>query len=115
MTNNIVADLAEKFTRLGTGTSYGAPVTVDGVEIIPVAIGSFGFGAGEGEADGGSSKTGEGEGGGGGGISLPIGAYVKGPEGVRFEPNVIALLTVATPLVWVIGHALKTVIRAFKK
>lgn len=108
---NLVSTLADKFIKLGTGTSYGDPVTVDGVEILPVAVGSFGFGAGD-VAD---SAAQQGEGGGGGGISIPVGAYIKTREGLTFEPNVIALLTVVTPVIWVSGHVLVRVIRALKK
>ena len=33
----------------------------------------------------------------------------------RFEPNVIALLAVSVPFVWVAGRALARIIRALKK
>ena len=51
---------------------------------------------------------GQGSGGGGGGISIPLGAYVGKRGEVRFEPNLIGLILVATPFIWVIGQALRS-------
>ena len=106
---NLVEKIADSVGSLGVKRSYGDPVTVDGVEIIPVALTWYGFGAG-------SDDSAEAGGGGGGGASIPIGVYSTGPDGtVRFEPNLIALLWVAIPLTWVGGHAFARVIRALKK
>ncbi len=55
------------------------------------------------------------EGGGGGGVSVPVGVYVRREEGLRFEPNIVTLLVVAVPFVWVAGRALTRIIRALKK
>ena len=63
---------------------------------------------------GGASGDG-GEGGGGGGVSVPVGVYVRREEGLRFEPNIVTLLVVAVPFVWVAGRALTRIIRALKK
>jgi hypothetical protein len=93
----------------GVKAAYGEPVTLDGVEIIPVALVHFGFGAG---SDGTNDEAG---GGGGGGMSVPIGAYVSGPDGPTFRPNAIALLWVLIPLTWVGGKALTSVVKALKK
>jgi len=71
----------------------------------------YGFGGGEGD----SAESGTGSGGGGGGMSLPIGAYVKSGGSLRFEPNVISLLAVGIPFVWVAGKAISRVIRAVKR
>lgn len=109
---NLVERLSENMNSLGVKRSYGDPVTIGGVETVPVALVWFGFGGGGGE-DG--EGKGSGEGGGGGGASIPIGAYVGGPDGARFEPNAIALLVVLIPLTWVSGKAMARVIRALKR
>lgn len=108
---NLVLKLAENISSIGVKSAYGEPVEIDGVKIVPVALVQFGFGAGEdGEADG----AGPG-GGGGGGLSVPIGAYVTENGKARFEPNLIALLAVGIPFVWVAGHTVARVIRALKR
>ena len=112
----LVLDLAGTVSGVGVKTSYGETVDIDGTKVIPVALGGYGFGGGSGSAGGdvGKELQGEGSGGGGGGISIPLGAYVGRRGDVRFEPNLIGLLLVATPLVWVTGKALKAIIRALK-
>ena len=89
---NIVEKIAQQVTSVGAKASYGEPVTVGGVELVPVALVWFGFGGGSDEAEQG--------GGGGGGASIPIGAYVRGPNGARFVPNPVALATALAPIVW---------------
>jgi hypothetical protein len=37
----------------------------------------------------------------------PLGAYIGKQGQVRFDPNLIGLILVATPFVWVTGKALK--------
>jgi len=107
---NLVDKIAEAVRTIGIKVSYGDPVSVDGSEIVPVAIGWFGFGGGsDGEAEN------EAGGGGGGGASIPIGAYVKSGASARFEPNIVALAAVLIPLTWVTGKALSSIIRALKK
>ena len=103
--------LADISRTAGVRSAYGDPVQVDGVTLIPVALVYYGFGGGEGD----STATGSGSGGGGGGASLPIGAYVKSGTTARFEPNVISLLAVGIPFLWVAGKALSRVIRALKR
>lgn len=103
--------LADISRTAGVRSAYGDPVQVDGVTLIPVALVYYGFGGGEGD----STATGNGSGGGGGGASLPIGAYVKSGTTARFEPNVISLLAVGIPFLWVAGKALSRVIRALKR
>lgn len=109
---NIVERLAETAANNGVRVAYGEKITVDGVELVPVALAAFGFGGGEGEAEGGN---GEGSGGGGGGYAIPVGAYVGGVDGVKFRPNLIALLAVSIPVVCSTGWALSRIIRALKK
>ncbi len=103
--------LAEISRSAGVKTAYGDPVQVDGISLVPVALVYYGFGGGEGD----SAESGKGSGGGGGGMSLPIGAYVKSGGSLRFEPNVISLLAVGVPFVWVAGKAISRVIRALKR
>jgi len=105
---NIVEKLAESVKSLGITANYGDPVTLDGVEMVPVSLVYFGFG-------GGSDASGDGGGGGGGGVSVPIGAYVGGGAGARFQPNLIALIAVSIPATLVAGKALSIIIRALKK
>ncbi|MCU1446743.1 hypothetical protein [Cryobacterium sp.] len=86
---------------------------------MPVALVGFGFGGGEGSGDvpddlDGPMGRGEGSGGGGGGYAIPIGAYVGGPGGLQFRPNLIAVLVVAVPVVTATGLALAQIIGAFR-
>ncbi|HAN24484.1 MAG: hypothetical protein CMH36_09885 [Microbacterium sp.] len=104
---NFVLDLGKQVANFGVKASYGEPHDLDGVTVIPVAIAWAGFG-------GGSDTEGNG-GGGGGGYSVPVGAYVRRGDDLRFEPNLVSLLAVAIPLVFVSGRALSRVIRALKK
>lgn len=104
---NIALELGRQSVSFGVRSAYGEQQEVDGVRIIPVALSWSGFG-------GGSDETGNG-GGGGGGCAVPIGAYIRHGDDIRFEPNVVALLTVAIPFIWVAGRALTRVIRALKK
>jgi uncharacterized spore protein YtfJ len=104
---NIAVELGKASANLGVTSAYGEPQEIDGERFVPVAVTWTGFG-------GGSDEAGNG-GGGGGGFSAPIGAYVRREGQLRFEPNLIALLTVAVPFVCVAGHALNKLIRALKK
>jgi uncharacterized spore protein YtfJ len=109
---NLALKLAENARSFGVTTAFGDPIQVEGVTLVPVAYVQYGFGAG-GDAD---TSEGDGAGGGGGGgMSIPVGAYVKYGDTVRFEPNVIALLCVGIPFVWVAGKALARIIRALKR
>lgn len=115
--SNIVETLSERMTSAaGTKLSYGDKVTIGGVEAIPVALVSFGFGGGAGDMQREDEHdAGSGTGGGGGGMSVPVGIYVPGPSGPRFVPNLIALLVVSIPLVWIAGSSLPKIVRALKK
>lgn len=106
---NIAVSLADTVTSAGAATIYGDPVTVDGVSLVPVALRWFGFGGGSGSEDGQEG------GGGGGGAVIPIGAYIKDDLGLRFQPNVVSVIAVGIPFVWVTGKALARIIRALKK
>ncbi|QTE28127.1 hypothetical protein [Pengzhenrongella sicca] len=116
---NLTEKLAQSVSSWGTKLTYGETTIVGGHELVPVALVAFGFGAGEGAGempDGGDSPAsrGEGSGGGGGGYAVPIGAYVGGPGGLKFQPNLIALVVVAVPLVSAVGVALAQIIRALR-
>ena len=110
---NISLKLAETITSSGIKSVYGEPIVVDGTTIVPVAAPQFGFGgagapapAHDEEAPGGA---------GGGGVAIPFGAYISDETGVRFRPNLITLLAVGIPFVWVAGHAWSRIIRALKR
>lgn len=112
-----VEKLAASAPSWGAKLAFGDPVTVGGHEVVPAALVVFGFGGGGGSGkwpERGSVPQGEGEGsgGGGGGYALPIGAYVGGPGGLRFRPNIVALAIVSAPLVSAVGWALARIITA---
>jgi uncharacterized spore protein YtfJ len=90
--------------------AYGEQQDVDGTKLVPVALTYYGFGGGS-EGDGDDAPSG----GGGGGVSIPVGAYIKTDEGLRFDPNLISLIAVAIPFIWVSGKALAGLIKALKK
>lgn len=103
---NIALELGKQAASFGVKSAYGVPQDVDGVSITPVALTISGFAGGNAEP---------GEGGAGGGIAVPVGVYVRREEGLRFEPNIVTLLVVAGPFVWIAGRALTRIIRALKK
>ena len=103
---DIALELGKQTASFGVRSAYGDPVDVDGVSVTPVALTMTGFAGGS--AD-------QGEGGTGGGVAVPLGVYVRREEGLRFEPNLVTLLAVAIPFVWVAGRALSRIIRALKK
>jgi hypothetical protein len=121
MTENrdIVQRLADAVPGWGARVAYGEKTSIDGKEMIPVAIATFGFGAGEGSGEGTGdlpadsttafNGTGEGSGGGGGGFALPIGAYVSRNGELEFEANPVAVLVAATPVVVGIAAAVACV------
>lgn len=98
----------------GTKIAFGESVTVDDHDVVPAALVVFGFGGGGGSstAHQGAAPEGEGSGGGGGGWVLPLGAYVAGPDGPRFQPNPVALIVASVPLVTVAGWALARILTA---
>lgn len=95
----------------GVRLAYGEPVELGGERVVPVAFWAGGAGGGEGHDESG----GGGEGAGYGGVALPLGVYVGDAYGVRFRPNLIALLAVLTPLSLVAGWALPRLIKALKR
>ena len=109
---NLALKLAENARSIGVKSVYGEPIELDGVTLVPVAIVKYGFAAGGG---GGDDEAADAGGGVGVGVSMPIGAYISSGGTVRFEPNVISLLMVGIPFVWVAGKALARVTRALKR
>ncbi|UWF78503.1 MULTISPECIES: hypothetical protein [Microbacterium] len=104
---HIALELGRSAASFGVKSAYGEPQQVDGAEFTPVALTLTGFGGGNMDDSAG--------GGGGGGVAIPLGVYVRREEGLRFEPNFVSLLAVATPFVWIAGRALSRIIRALKK
>lgn len=104
---NLAVELGKQTASLGVTSVYGEQQDVDGVRMVPVALTWSGFGAGEDESGNG--------GGGGGGVAIPLGAYVRRNDDLRFEPNVVSILAVGIPFVWVAGRALARIIRALKR
>ncbi|MDN4644374.1 hypothetical protein [Arthrobacter sp. PsM3] len=133
-----LSSLAEAFKNVGVSRAYGPAVTVEGEELIPVALVSFGFGGGQsagggdaagrkavggnavaGNAAGNAPLDGSPEnaaGGGGGGFVLPLGVYCRGRNGrVAFRPNSIAVLAGLVPLVCAVGIAVRGALRALHR
>jgi hypothetical protein len=108
---NLALKLADNARAQGVQSVYGDPIQIDGVTIVPVAIVQYGFGGGGDDSDSAAASSG----GGGGGASIPVGAYEKHGNTVRFEPNIISLIAVSIPFVCVTGMALARIIRAAKR
>lgn len=108
---------------MGVARSYGPVMRIDGEELIPVALVSFGYGGGSSGTGPGAAAQGTGPGadpgaagGGGGGIMLPLGVYGRGRSGrVEFRPNTVAVLAGLTPLVSALGFAVRGVIRTLRR
>ena len=105
---NTFESLVDTFKNMGVTRAYGTPVAVDGQEMVPVALVTFGFGGGS-ELEEGAS------GGGGGGMVLPLGVYVTENGRPVFRPNTIAVLACLVPLVGAAGVALRRAIAATRK
>ena len=122
-----LSSFAGTFKDVGVSRAYGPAVTVDGEELIPVALVSFGFGGGgssgpapAGTAAGGIDAEGKDDGaaagGGGGGFVLPLGVYCRGRDGrVAFRPNSVAVLAGLVPLVWAVGFSVRGVLRTVRR
>lgn len=104
---NLAFELGKQSASLGVTSAYGEQQDVDGVRIVPVALSWSGFGAGE-DTDGNG-------GGGGGGVAIPLGAYIRRGDDLHFEPNLVSLVAVAIPFIWVAGRTLSRIIRALKR
>ena len=116
---NPLDSLTASVPSWGAKLAFGDRTTIGGQEVIPAALVVFGFGGGTGsgrwpEHDAVPEGQGEGSGGGGGGYALPIGAYVVGPDGLKFRPNLVAVIILCVPLVTAAGWAMARVITAVK-
>ncbi len=101
------SSLVDAFKNVGVSRAYGAPVQLDGKEVIPVALVSFGFGGGSAPA---TDDAPAGAGGGGGGFVLPLGVYTRGRGGgIVFRPNPVAMLLGLAPVVCAAGLSLRGV------
>ena len=113
---NITEKLADTVPDRGVKIAYGEKIVVGGTEMVPVAFVSYGFGGGtmDGKGNMGSDKDADmtGDGAGGGGVAIPVGAYIGGPDGLRFHPNPITSAWVSIPLVAVLGWAISKIARA---
>lgn len=112
-----IESLTKSAPSWGAKMAFGETIDVGGRQVTPAALVIFGFGGGGGSGkwpQRGSLPEGEGEGsgGGGGGYVLPIGAYVNGPNGPKFQPNPVAMIIVSVPLVSAAGWALARIITA---
>jgi len=103
--------LAARVPEFGVRLAYGAPASVGGEEMLPVALVSYGFGAGEG-TDGDAEPEMSGSGGGGGGLAVPVGVYVRRHGRVVFRPNAVALLACAAPVILALGAGVAAIVRA---
>jgi len=116
----ITERIAGEVPGWGARLSYGEARTVAGAELVPVAFVAFGFGAGDLGAGHDAPKAGDagevasstGEGGGSGGVSIPLGAYIAGPDGLRFRPNPVVLLALGIGVIGAFGVALGVVVAA---
>lgn len=114
---NPIETLTKSLPSWGAKIAFGESITVGGRDVLPAALVVFGFGGGGGagkwiQRESTSGNESEGSGGGGGGYALPIGAYVDGPNGPKFQANPVALMIVSVPLVTAAGWALARIIAA---
>lgn len=105
-TQTTTSRLADSVSRRGVGLAYGDTRTIDGVELVPVAFVTYGFGASDEPTDD------QAAGGGGGGMAVPFGAYVGGPNGLRFRPNTIVVLTMSVLVISAVGSAIARIVKA---
>jgi len=86
--NLIKTTLGEIEKVLSTKTVVGEPLTIEGINLIPLISAGFGFGAGGGSGKGEAKQKGEGTGGGAGGGAWvkPVAVIIVSKEGVKVEP-----------------------------
>jgi hypothetical protein len=96
---SLTQSLAEGVSSRALSLAFGATQNVEGADLVPVALVTYGFGASDASPQWGS-------GGGGGGVVVPLGVYVKGRNGLRFRANPIVVLTVVVPPLTMAGWLL---------
>jgi len=104
----ITRGLAAGVPNRGISLAVGDPRKVDGVDLVPVAFVTYGFGALDESARLGS-------GGGGGGVAIALGAYAVEEGSLKFRPNTIAMLSLAIPVIGMLGLAISMIIKALKR
>ena len=127
---NLPAEVFGNLKSILGSTVHGEPVRVGDRTVIPVAFVTCGAGGGQdgrglnatagegvsaGGTSGGEASPGGASGGGGGGLAIPLGAYIAGPDGVKFDPNPVPLVLAAAPVVCVIGVAITQVVKAWRR
>ena len=122
--SNPIESMTASVPSWGARLAFGESTTLAGHEVVPAALVIFGFGGGGGSGtwpdrasgpEGQGPGQGEGSGGGGGGYVLPLGAYVGGPNGLKFQANPVTLVIASVPLLTAAGWALVRIITALKK
>ena len=116
---NLPAEVFGNLKSILGSTVHGEPVRVGDRTVIPVAFVTCGAGGGQDgrgkDASISGEASGEASGGGGGGIAIPLGAYIAGPDGVKFDPNPIPLVLAAAPVVCVVGWAITHIVKAWRR
>lgn len=102
---DITLHLRELSASIGVNAAYGEARTVDGQELVPVALVTGGFGSGDDEGRIGA---------GAGGVCVPVGAYVRRGDRLHFAPNPVIALAVGVPFAYATGRALVSVIRTLR-
>jgi uncharacterized spore protein YtfJ len=83
----LAGEIGEVFGRAArVDTVFGAPVTQDGLSVVPVARARWGFGGGRRFKPGDQGERGEGMGGGGGMRVDPVGIVVIRGDDAEFRP-----------------------------
>lgn len=103
----ITRGLAAGVPDRGIGLTVGDVRTIGGMDLLPVALVSYGFGALD------ESRR-FGAGGGAGGVAIPFGAYCVVDGSLRFRPNTIVLGSLLIPIIGTLGLAVSMVVRAIK-
>lgn len=78
--------------RFVSGRLFERPLELEENQILPVYYAVSGFGSAE------ADTIIDAEASGGGGMAIPLGAYVREGEQIRFRPNPISLSIVLLPL-----------------
>jgi len=100
----ITETLASGVPGRATGLAYGPPQELLSSQLVPVALVTYGFG-------GSDDSDRWGRGGGGGGVAVPIGAYVNGANGPRFQSNPLVFVALAIALVFAVGHVITQIVK----
>jgi uncharacterized spore protein YtfJ len=86
--SSVLETIREVVDGAAAGKVFGAPITHDGVTVLPVAKVSGGGGGGSGTGTAQDGHDGGGSGGGMGTSAKPVGVFVINDGGVRWRPAV---------------------------